>query len=145
MGPRDRPRYEHVKLTYSYNVRNVHTHIGIRKTRNWFRYETFYYLFEFKFFWHEKRETQFLSMLTFLFDPTTFSRTQLVLPRRDQKSTCFLLTRISTNYFSSNLKILSPTYRHDVIHVPGLICYLGFLLWHLWFSHPPRTRVNTCT
>ena len=24
------------------------------------------------------------------------------------------------------------------------ISYLGFLLWHLWLSHPPRTRVNTC-
>ena len=45
--------------------------IGIRKTRNWFRYETFIYLFEFKVFWHEERETQFLSMLTFPFDPTT--------------------------------------------------------------------------
>ena len=31
---------------------------------------------------------------------------------------------------------------HDVIHVPGPISYLGFLLWHLWLSHPPRTRVN---
>ena len=34
---------------------------------------------------------------------------------------------------------------HDVIHVPGRISYLSFLLWHLWLSHPPRTRVNTCT
>ena len=52
---------------------NVHKHIGIRKTRNWFRYETFYYLFEFKVFRHEERETQFLSMLTFLSDPATCS------------------------------------------------------------------------
>ena len=40
-------------------------------------------------------------------------------------------------------KILSAS-RHDVIHVPAHISYLRFLLWHLWFSHPPRTRVNTC-
>ena len=33
---------------------------------------------------------------------------------------------------------------HDVIHVPGPIAYLGILFWHLWLSHPPRTRVNTC-
>ena len=33
----------------------------------------------------------------------------------------------------------------DVIHVPCSISYLGFLLWHLWLSRPPRTRVNTCT
>ena len=36
---------------------------------------------------------------------------------------------------------------HDVIHVlfPGPISYLEFLLWHLWLSHPPHARVNTCT
>ena len=28
---------------------------------------------------------------------------------------------------------------------PQSISYLGFLLWHLWLSHPPRTRLNTCT
>ena len=33
---------------------------------------------------------------------------------------------------------------NDVIHVLDLISYLGFLLWHLWLSHPPRARVNTC-
>ena len=47
------------------------TYIGIRKTRNWFRYENFIYLFEFKVFRHEERETQFLTMLTFSSDPTT--------------------------------------------------------------------------
>ena len=26
---------------------------------------------------------------------------------------------------------------------PSPISYLGFLLWHLWLSHPPRARVNT--
>ena len=40
-----------------------------RNIRNWFRYETFIYLFEFKVFRHEERETQFLSMLTFPSDP----------------------------------------------------------------------------
>ena len=42
----------------TWNVHNVHTRIGIRKTRNWFRYETFYYLFEFKVFPHEERERE---------------------------------------------------------------------------------------
>ena len=51
-------------------------HRESRNTRNtwrlsWFRYETFYYLFEFKVFRHEERETQFLTMLTFPSDPTT--------------------------------------------------------------------------
>ena len=35
---------------------NVHTYTEIRKTRNWFRYETFIYLFEFKVFWRAERE-----------------------------------------------------------------------------------------
>ena len=33
---------------------------------------------------------------------------------------------------------------HDVIHIPSLISHLGFLLWHLWLSHPPHTSANTC-
>ena len=44
----------------------------------------------------------------------------------------------------SNSKILSAS-GHDVIHVIGPISYLGFLLWHLWLSHPPHACVNTCT
>ena len=36
------------------------TYFGIRKIQNWFRYETFIHLFEFKVFQHEERETQFL-------------------------------------------------------------------------------------
>ena len=56
---------------------NVHKHRNLKNTEQlqlsffWFRYETFYYLFEFKVFQHEERETQFLSMLTFPSDPTT--------------------------------------------------------------------------
>ena len=34
---------------------------------------------------------------------------------------------------------------HDIIHFPGHISSLGLLLWHLWLSHPPRARMNTCT
>ena len=45
--------------------------------------------------------------------------------------------------FFSNSKILSAS-GHDVIHVPGFISYLCFLLWQLWLSHPLHARVNTC-
>ena len=126
--------------------------IGIRKAQNaydslfWFGYETFIYLFEFKVFRRKERETQFLSMLTFPSDPTTcgtFCRPQLVLPRWDQNSTTFLKTRISTTVFFQISKILSPS-RHDVIHIPCPIFYLGILLWHLWLSYPPHMHVNTC-
>ena len=50
---------------------NIYTHIGIRKTRNWVWYETFYYLFEFKVFRHEERAAQILSILTFPSESTT--------------------------------------------------------------------------
>ena len=31
---------------------------------------------------------------------------------------------------------------HDITHTPK--SYLGFLFWHLWTTHPPHTRANTC-
>ena len=61
IGPKIRPRYVYVKCTY---VHRMYIHIGIRKTRNWFRYEIFIYLFEFKVLRHGERDTQFLTMLT---------------------------------------------------------------------------------
>ena len=87
---------------YKYD-QDIHMHktfimfirIGIRKIRNWFTYEIFIYLLEFKVFRHEVRETQFLSMLTFPSDPTTcgtFRRLQLVSPRRAPKIVYLLLT-----------------------------------------------------
>ena len=33
---------------------------------------------------------------------------------------------------------------HDVIHIPKSQFSI-FLFWHLWTTHPPRARVNTCT
>ena len=33
---------------------------------------------------------------------------------------------------------------HDVIHIPSPISHPWFLLWYLWWSHPPRKSVNTC-
>ena len=60
-----------------------------------------------------------------------------------RKSNTFHKTRILTNSFFQIPQILSSSW-HDVIHVPGPIYSLGFLLWHRWLSHPPRARVNTC-
>ena len=127
--------------------------IGIRKTGKiydslfWFRYKTFIYLFEFKVFRHEERETQFLSILTFPSDPTTCGPRckLLVWPRRAPKID---LLRPSPNLNSVFFKFQNPqpiASGHDVIHVPSLISYLEFLLWHLWLSHTSRTHVNTCT
>ena len=136
--------------------------IGIQKTQStynslfWFRYETFIYLFESKVFRHEERETQFLSMLTFPSDPhhvrplpqTTglaLASSENRLPSSSIESQLSCLEFKSQLFFFcffffffSNSKIFSSS-GHDVIS------YLGFLLWHLWLSHPPRARMNTCT
>ena len=62
--------------------KNVHKHRNPKNTRNWFRFETFIYLFEFKVFRHEERETRFLQQTR-----GTFRRPQLVSPihLRDNK------------------------------------------------------------
>ena len=67
----------------------------------------------------------------------------LVWPRRALKVNSRLEFKLQLLFFFQIPKILS-TSRHDVIHVPGPISYLGFLLWHLWLSHPPRVWVSTC-
>ena len=86
-------------------------------------------------------------MLTFPFNSTTcgpFRRPQLVSPRRAPKIVYLLLaSNLNKLFFFQIPQILSAS-GHDVIHVPGNISYLGFLLRDLWLSHPPHTRVNTC-
>ena len=127
-------------------------HIGIWKhltTLFWFRYETFIYLFEFKVFRHEEREreTRFLTTLTFPSDPTMCGTppqaTGLALVSSG-KSTSFLLHQISTLFFFLNSKIPSLQGMTSFMS-PVPFFYLGFLLWHLLLSHPPRVCVNTCT
>ena len=47
--------------------------------------------------------------------------------------------------FSQILQILRARFRcMTSFTYPGHIYYLGFLFWHLWMTHLPRTRVNTC-
>ena len=114
----------------------------------WFRYETFYYLFEFKVFRYEERERDnfLLSWLFHLTPPraaplkttglaSAKSKNRLALSKPKSQRTVFF-------QFPNPQPITSG---HDVIHVPGHISYLGFLLWHLWLSHPPCTCVNTCS
>ena len=136
------------------NIKCSYTYWNPKKW-NWFRYETFYYLLEFKVFRQVERETQFFSMLAFPSEPHHVRHPchkLLVWPRRAPKIdfpclspnlNSLVRSQISTVFFS-NSKILSAS-RHDVIHDPGPIPYLGFLLWHLWLSRPPRVRVNTCS
>ena len=54
-----------------------------------------------------------------------------------RKSTFFLRDKNSSHCFFSNPQNPRPTLPvHDVIHIPGPNSYLGFLLWHLWMTHP---------
>ena len=121
---------------------------------SWFRYKTFIYLFEFKVFRYEERETQFLTMLTV---HTLSALNSLTQPTRGHPVDPWSgLTQIKNWLASSQSKsqltafFKSPNPQpiasgHDVIHIPNPISYLGFLLWHLWLSHPPSSSVNTCT
>ena len=88
-------------------------------------------------------------MLTFPSDPTTCGTppqtTGLASASSENRLSCTeFKSQLTVVFFFSNSKILSAS-RHDVIHVPSRISYLGCLLWYLWLTHPPRTRVNTCT
>ena len=97
-------------------------------------------------FRHEERETQFL--LCWLFHLTPPRAAHLVDPvlAEAQKSTHFAQVGISTNCFFSKItqNPQSIASGQDVIYIPKIISYSGFLLWQLWLSHPPRVSVNTC-
>ena len=47
-------------------------------------------------------------------------------------------------FFQNTQESQHIAFGHDVIHIPSPISYPGFLLFHLWLSHPPRTSMNTC-
>ena len=129
--------------------------IGIPK--HWrlslFRYETFMTFLTFRFlslvFRHEERESQFLLCWPFYLTQQTRGEsrrpnwTRLV---QLQISTHFVQHQISTNcFFQKSPKPSAPRFRAWRHSHPCLISHLGFLLWHLWLSHPPRASVNTCS
>ena len=139
------PWYEYVKKTE--NVHNSYIdNIGILKhetLRNWFRNETFYYLWVWRFL-DMSRERHKLSMLIFTSASHHARHPPQVLGEL-RKSTVFFRDRKSTVWLFSNPQNPPHTLLvHNVIHIPGLISYLGFLFWHFWMTHPPRACVNTC-
>ena len=147
---------QHIYDTDMWNRHNVHKmFINIYrnpKTRNWFRYETFIHLFEFKRFFDMRSERHNLSMLT-AFTSLALNPTNAWRPLRIKSfglaqlwiSTLSFGGRKSTLCFFSNPQILSPRFRCGTsLTSPGPNSYLGFLFWHLWMTHPLRTRVNTC-
>ena len=94
---------------------------------------------------HTHTHTQFLSILTFPSESTTWGT---------PPQTTGLASASSENWFAS----FKPKSQLCFFQIPKSsahrfrawrhlrpISYLGFLLWHLWLSHPPHVRVNTCT
>ena len=107
---------------------------------------------------HEERETQFL--LCWLFQLTQKTRdasrspTGLASPRlKNQLASPRFKAQLASSsvrsqakcFFSKSPKF--PAHRFSVWRHPhpSTIYYLGFLLWHLWLSHPLRVSMNTCT
>ena len=95
------------------------THIESKNTRNWFRYETFIYLFEFKVFRHEERETQFPFYADFSISPHHVwhpRRKLLVWPRRALKIDLLVrsldlnsqLTQLTCSARSAQNRLASP-------------------------------------
>ena len=125
------------KINHDMNTGNVHRES--RNTQNWFRYENFNYLFEFKFFRHEERQSQLLQQTRGTFPrPPSWSRlgeTKNCLPSSSVES------QLSVFFFQIPKSSALPGMTSFTSPV---ISYLGLLLWHRWLSHPPRTRVNTC-
>ena len=127
---------------------NVHKYIGIRKTRNWFRYETFYYILEFKVFWHEGRERHnfFLCWLFHLTPPRAahFVDPQLVSPLRDSKN------QLSPSKSETQLNAFFQIPKSSAL--PGMTSFTSLVQFPIWSfycdisdCHIRPTRVNTCT
>ena len=123
---------------------------------SWFRYETLITFFKFRFSTRGERETLFFyadcsSIVSSQFTDPTNTRAHPAVhkvhwPRPGPKH------QLASSKYKSQLTAFIQNHQesqpiasgHDVIHIPSVISYLGFLLWHLWLSHPPRARMNTC-
>ena len=130
------PRYEHVDIylgnpetltTFFVQVRNI------------------YWLLEFSLF-DTRREKHNFYYADYFIWPNNARRipsSQLDWPRPAQKSTRFVQRQISTNcFFSKSPKFSAPRFR--AWRHSHAISHLGFLLWHLWLTHPLCASVNTC-
>ena len=129
------------------NIINIYRNL---KTRNWFKYETFIHLFEFKGFstWERERERHTIFLCWLLLhrqlstQPTHGAHSTqscLASPSSEsQPSSSEAGTQLTA--FSQIPKSSAHASGHDVIHLPSLISYLGISFWHLWMTHPPRVR-----
>ena len=116
-----------------------------RNSRNWFRYETFIHLFQFKGFSTSGEWcTIFLCWLFYLPTPTT--TTTFGTP---PQTTGLISASPESQPSSSEARTQFP----DFFQIPQILrarfgawhrshtwfhSYLGFLFWHLWMTHPTR-------
>ena len=123
------------------------------KTRNWFRYETFIHLFEFIGFstWREREKQSFYADCFYIVSSQPNQRAAPVVHifvwPRPPLSFDSLVRRQEFNslLFLKSPKSLARTsgaWRHSN---PLVLVPIWGLFWHLWMTHPPPTRVNTCT
>ena len=119
------------------------------KIRNWFRYETFIYLFEFKVFRHEERERHnFLLCWFFHLTPpraTPRCKTTRLASASSENQLPSSSVQSQQTLFFSNSKILSPS-------LPGMTSFTSpvpFTIWVFYCDicdcHILPARVNTCS
>ena len=112
-----------------------------------FRYKTFIYLFEYKVFRHEERQTHLLTRLTFPSDPTTCGTP----PQTTGLASASSENQLASSESKSQLTdffFKFPNPQPIPSRPGGGISYLGFLLWYLWLSHSPRAwtpALTVCT
>ena len=140
-------------MWHTHNTQMCEIDIGNLKTwnsRNCFRYEIFYYLWvKDNSTWGE-RDAIFLCRLLLhrqlSTQPTCSARSAQSrlssLRSESQPSRSEAGTQLTA--FSQIPKSSAHAFGQDVIHLPNPISHLGILFWHLWMTHPPRARVNTC-
>ena len=137
-------------VKYTTIHKNIHRHRNLKNIRNTddSRYETFITFLTFRFSTRGEGDT-IITMLTVPSNPTTCGasrRPNWTDVAQVQKSTRFVQLQISTHcfFFQKSPKTLSPSLPGMTSFTFPVISSLGFLLWHLWLSHPPRVSVNTC-
>ena len=126
------------------------TNLKTRNSRNWFRYEIFYYLWVKGFSTWGERDISFLCWLLLHHQLSTqpmrgarSTQNRLASPRSESQPS---LSDAGTQHtaFSRIPKSSPHASGHDVIPLLSLIYYLGILFWHMWMTHPPRVRVDPC-
>ena len=147
-----------MEFTYVYRM---FIRIGIRKTRNWFKYETFIYRFEFKVFRHEERE-RLNFLLCWLFvhrqlsthwlnkraahfiDPnwSRFGEIKNRLPSSRLESQLFLFFQIPKS--SALLGITSFTSVTSPVHFPIWGFYCDISDCHICLAREWKPALNVC-